>query len=442
MRRTDPIVAAATPRGKGAVGVVRLSGDDLGVFVQAILRRELAPRVATLCDFHGDNGEVLDRGLALWFPAGRSYTGEQLLELQGHGSVIVQDRLVRWCVAHGARIAEPGEFTQRAFLNDRLDLAQAEAVADLIDAQSELSAHYAMRSLQGEFSAEVHALVQSLIELRALVEASLDFPEEGLELVPSHQVLQRTADLVDRLERLSRNAHRGRRLRDGAKFVLIGSPNVGKSSVLNQLALEDVALVSDIPGTTRDVVKEQIVIEGLLFEVVDTAGLRESTDTLELMGMARTRNAAAQADLVIYVEDASVGQGEPNPLLPSADKYITVRNKIDLTGEAPSLIRDRERVTVSLSARTGEGLEHLRRAMLEAVGWSNAEEGVVLARARHLVALDEANACLSRARQVTHSRELQAEEFRLAQVALARITGEFTADDLLGEIFSTFCIGK
>ncbi|MFN0314376.1 MAG: tRNA uridine-5-carboxymethylaminomethyl(34) synthesis GTPase MnmE [Burkholderiales bacterium] len=440
MLRPDLIVAPATARGRGAIGIVRLAGPGIEPFIQAFLRRLLKPRHATLCKFLNSQDEVIDQGLAIYFPGPQSYTGESMLELQGHGGPVVQQLIIRRCVELGARLAEPGEFTMRAYLNDRLDLAQAEAVADLIDAQSEMAARCAIRSLQGEFSKQIAGLVDRLIEVRALVEASMDFPEEGLELVPTSRLMSGLQQATTTLEGLLAAARRGSRLREGAKLVLVGRPNVGKSSLLNRLAEDDVAIVSDIPGTTRDVLREQIVVDGLPFEILDTAGLHDSNDPLEQMGMARTLRALEQADVVLNVTEGRSIE-EPMRFLTDAP-VLTVVNKIDLCGESARTIEDEAGVKVYLSAKTGEGLELLRSALAKSVGWTQSEEGAFMARERHLSALREAKAYLENARERYQNRELFAEELRLAQLSLSKVVGAYTSDDLLGEIFSRYCIGK
>lgn len=441
MGKPDLIVAPATARGRGAIGIVRLSGYGVERLVSSLTRRSLSPRQATLCSFLSEDGSSIDQGLAIFFPEPNSYTGEAMVELQGHGGPVVQNLLVRRCVQLGARLAEAGEFTKRAYLNDRIDLAQAEAVADLIDAQTELAARGAMRSLKGEFSNAVNQLQSQLLDLRALVESSMDFPEEGLELVPESALEKQLTHAVQTLTKIRAAARRGSRLREGAKLVIVGSPNVGKSSLLNKLAEEDVAIVSDIPGTTRDLLRESIVIDGLPFEVVDTAGVRESRDVLERMGIERTLRVVQEADVALFVTDLVTGPPDIKGL-PDCPAIIRVVNKIDLRLERAQVEIAENGVTVYLSAKTGEGIDLLRSELVRAVGWAGGEEGTYLARERHLDALEIAGVSLGRASSQLHAREIFAEELRQAQVALSRITGAHTADDLLGTIFSRFCIGK
>ena len=447
---THTIAAVATAPGRGGIGIVRLSGQDLKGLALSILGRVPTPRVATLAQFLDCEGNALDSGIAVYFPAPHSYTGEDVLELQGHGGVAVTQAVLQRCLELGALPARPGEFTQRAFLNDKLDLAQAESVADLIDATTTQAARSAMRSLQGEFSRVVHALVERLIRLRMLTEAMLDFPEE--EIDEHTQTMRRTdmAELQAELDSTLRVAGQGALLREGAHIVLVGQPNVGKSSLLNQLSGEEVALVSEVPGTTRDVIRQAIQIKGVPLHIVDTAGLREAQDKVELMGIARTHGAVQKADAVLLVVDATtVGPGgrlgadeqKIIDVLPGGIPCVRVFNKIDLTGEAPRAEEAAHGFSVYLSARTGAGIELLREKLLSVFGW-HQEAGVFMARERHLQALLEAQRRVRGAAEVMAQLELFAEELRLAQEALNSITGEFTPDDLLGRIFSSFCIGK
>jgi tRNA modification GTPase len=432
----DTIAAIATPAGRGGIGVVRVSGPLVPRIAVAVLGSLPRPRFATVSAFRDRHGEIIDQGLALHFPAPHSYTGEPVLELQGHGGPIVMQALLAACLDAGARLAEPGEFTRRAFLEGKLDLAQAEAVADLIDAASREAARSALRSLSGEFSAAIGTLQARLIELRALTEAMLDFPEEEVDALHREDAAARLDEARRALGEVLAKSRQGSLLRGGIQVVLTGRPNVGKSSVLNRLAGEERAIVTPIPGTTRDALREPILIEGLPLVVVDTAGLRESRDEIERLGMQRTHLELQRADLVIAIFEASRGRDEL-PDLPASPARIDVYNKLDL---APGFVPPGDAIAVS--AKTGEGLEALRRRILQAAGWSSSGEPVFLARERHLRALAEAAAHLAAAADEARRWEFFAEELRLAHAALGRITGEFSADDLLGEIFARFCIGK
>ena len=446
MRLADTIAAIATAPGRAGIGVVRISGPAVRNIVMATLGRTLQARVATLCDFLEAESRILDRGIAIFYPAPHSYTGEDVLELQGHGGLAVLQLVLRRCLDLGARLARPGEFTQRAFLNDKIDLAQAESVADLIDASSEAAARGAMRSLAGEFSGRVGQLNDALIELRTLVEATLDFVDEEINILERASVVEKLGDLRRGVKTLLAEAVQGRILRDGVKVALIGQPNVGKSSLLNCLAREEVAIVTEIPGTTRDPLRHEMAIEGVPVHFVDTAGLRVATDAVEKIGIQRAWREIHHADLALLIVDATVGVA-PADLeilseLPENLKNIIVFNKIDLLKQAPEEFQTMNRVEVRLSAKTGDGLNLLRTALLRSIGWQPTEEGNFIARERHLQALRDSEASLDRAVNGPNSLELVAEELRLAQQAFASITGEFSADDLLGEIFSRFCIGK
>ena len=446
MASADVIAAIATAPGRAAIGVVRVSGPNLEALAQSLLGKVPAPRHAALCDFLDENRETIDHGIALYFPAPHSYTGEEVLELQGHGGPAVMQLLLRRCLALGARLAEPGEFTKRAFLNDMLDLAQAESVADLIDASTGEAARSAMRSLQGAFSTEVNALTKSLIELRTLVEATLDFPEEDLDFLEQVNAVGKLRAIQAQLEKVLLAARQGSILREGISVVLAGRPNVGKSSLLNRLAGENVAIVTSVPGTTRDAIRQAIEIEGVPLHVIDTAGLRETKDEVEKMGIARTWAAIEKADAVLLVIDSSQSESQEDrkilQRLPSRLPRICVYNKIDLLPAQPKLEALDGEIRVYLSAKTGAGLDLLRAQLLRVVGWQPSGEGAFMARERHLSALREAGQHLSGALENKAQIELFAEELKLAQQALSRITGEFTTDDLLGEIFSRFCIGK
>ena len=437
----DLIAAIATAPGRGGVGVVRVSGADVSGLAKAILGRVPAPRHATFGRFLDTDGSTLDEGIALYFAAPHSFTGEAVLELQGHGGPQVLNLILQRCVALGARLAEPGEFTRRAYLNGKLDLAQAEAVADLIDAQSVAAARSAVRSLAGEFSQRISVLVEELIRLRMLVEATLDFPDEEIDFLQQADAFGRLDRLDAKLQTVRAAATQGALLREGLTVVLIGQPNVGKSSLLNRLAGYEAAIVTATAGTTRDTVREAIQIEGVPLHIVDTAGLRDTDDTVEQMGIARTWAAAEKADVAPLLVDAARGVGAHEAAtlarLPAIPR-LTIHNKIDMTGESARIDGD----AIWLSAKTGAGLDLLQRKLLESAGWQAIGDGALMARTRHLHALQRAAKHLQQARDATSQLELFAEELRLAQAALSEITGEFSADDLLGEIFSRFCIGK
>jgi tRNA modification GTPase len=432
----DTIAAIATPAGRGGIGVVRVSGPKVFEISTGILGLLPAPRYAQFARFRDARGEPIDEGLALYFPAPNSYTGEAVLELHGHGGTVVMQTLLRACLDAGARLAEPGEFTRRAFLEGKLDLAQAEAVADLIEASSEQAARAALRSLRGEFSDAIHAFASRLVELRALTEAMLDFPEEELDAVHRSDATSRLQALAAGLDEVLAKSREGSLLRSGIHVVLAGRPNVGKSSLLNRLAGEERAIVTPIAGTTRDALREPIQIEGVPLTLVDTAGLRESLDELEQLGVERTRRELAQADLVVVVEEAGGAAPSLPPIATPAER-ILVYNKLDL---APRF--ERPQGALAVSAKTGQGLEELRAAILAAAGWSAAGESVFLARERHLRALEKARGHIDAAHRELDRWEVFAEELRLAHAALGTITGQFSSDDLLGEIFGRFCIGK
>ncbi len=423
------------------MGVVRVSGPDIAPLAQAVLGSVPIPRHATYSRFLDGQGQPIDEGIALHFVAPHSFTGENVLELQGHGGPVVLNLLLQRCLELGARLAEPGEFSRRAFLNGKLDLAQAEAVADLIDAASTEAARSAVRSLAGAFSARIAELVEALTRLRMLVEATLDFPEEEIDFLKQADAFGRLDAIDASLAAVRAQAKQGALLREGLTVVLIGQPNVGKSSLLNQLAGFEAAIVTEIPGTTRDTVRETIQIRGVPLHVIDTAGLRDTADPVEQLGIARTWAAVDKADVALLLVDAAHGLGEREAAilarLPRVAR-LTLHNKIDVTGEVPRVTGDE----IWLSARTGAGVALLRDRLLQAAGWQAAGEGTFMARARHLDALGRAATHLAAARQATAQLELFAEELRLAQAALSEITGEFSADDLLGEIFSRFCIGK
>ena len=447
MAKDEVIAAIATPPGRGGIGVVRISGNRLESMLRALVNTDVAPRRAKRAAFRTADGGVIDQGLVLFFPAPHSYTGEDVIELQGHGGPVVLQLLLRRCLELGARIAEPGEFTKRAFLNDKLDLAQAESVADLIDASTAEAAHCALRSLQGEFSQRIDAMVRALIELRMLVEVTLDFPDEEVEFLEQANAHDKLADLHRQLAAVLAASHQGSLLREGIYVVIAGEPNVGKSSLMNCLAGEELAIVTDIPGTTRDAIRQTINVHGVPLHMVDTAGLREPKDKVEKIGISKAWDEISKANLVLWVSDATCPEtriADPAVVarLPKGVPQIVVINKIDLCDQKPATYAGENATEVALSAKTGAGIELLRNAMLEAVGWGGSGEGLFMARERHLQALQVAQTHVEQVSVHMPQLELVAEELRLAQGALASITGEFTADDLLGEIFSRFCIGK
>jgi tRNA modification GTPase len=445
-QRDDPIAAIATAPGRGGIGVVRVSGRNLASLAQALLGKVPASRRAVKATFLDVRGDAIDEGIALYFAAPHSYTGEDVLELQGHGGPVVMRMLLQRCVELGARLAEPGEFTRRAFLNDKLDLAQAEGVADLIEAATDSAARCALRSLRGEFSAAVEELLRQLIELRMLVEATLDFPEEDIDPLDRADARERHAKLQQAIAAALAKSRQGSLLRTGLHVVLAGQPNVGKSSLLNRLAGEELAIVTHIPGTTRDSLRQAIQIDGVPLNIVDTAGLRETQDEVERLGIARTWSEIGRADVVLLLVDARAGVTAQDlelvARLPEDAKRVFVHNKIDLGGGSPGVRRDDASTSIFLSAKTGAGIDLLRAELLAIAGWQQGAEDLFLARERHLVALRQAAQHTARAGEHFARPELFAEELRLAQEQLNRITGEFAADDLLGEIFSHFCLGK
>ena len=445
--KDSTIAAVATAPGRGGVGVVRVSGKNLLPMAQALCGKTPLPRVATYADFKDVNGEAIDNGLLLFFAAPASFTGEDVIELQGHGGPVVMEMLLNRCLELGARLAEPGEFTKRAFLNDKLDLAQAEGVADLIDASSRTAARLALRSLKGDFSRRIHGLVDDLVTLRMLVEATLDFPEEDIDFLEAADARGKLEGLRRSVDEVLANARQGAILREGMNVVLVGAPNVGKSSLLNALAGDEVAIVTDIAGTTRDAVRERILIDGVPVHIVDTAGLRETDDVVERIGIERSRKAVSEADVALVLVDPREGLNEKTRMildtLPSDLKRIEIHSKSDLHTGAVVAFETGADTVIPLSAKTGAGLDVLRQTLLREIGWQGEGEGLFLARARHLNALQAAKGELELAALCGNGQiELLAEHLRLAQVACGEITGEFTADDLLGVIFSRFCIGK
>ena len=450
----ETIAAVATAQGRGGVGIVRVSGPLASTLAQAICQRELQPRYAHYGPFFADAQQVLDEGLALYFPGPNSFTGEDVLELQGHGGPVVLDLLLRRCVQLGARLARPGEFSERAFLNDKLDLAQAEAIADLIEASSEQAARNALRSLQGEFSRRVHGLTERLISLRIYVEAAIDFPEEEIDFLADGHVLNLLDGVRTDLDGVLREAGQGALLRDGMTVVIAGRPNAGKSSLLNALAGREAAIVTEIAGTTRDVLREHIHIDGMPLHVVDTAGLRATEDQVERIGVERALKAIGEADRILLVVDATAPEADDPFALwpefldqrPDPAKVTLIRNKADLSGEAIALEACNDgHITISLSARSTEGLDLLREHLKACMGYEQTAESSFSARRRHLEALRQAATHLEHGHaQLTlaGAGELLAEDLRMAQQALGEITGAFSSDDLLGRIFSSFCIGK
>jgi tRNA modification GTPase len=443
-KNSDLIAAIATPPGRGGIGVVRISGDSLEAVAAGLVGSLPRPRHAAYTNFLDANGQPIDRGIALYFPAPNSFTGEHVLELQGHGGPAVMQALLNRCLELGARLAMPGEFSQRAFLNGKMDLAQAESVADLIDASSIEAARSALHSLSGEFSRRIQSMQQRLTELRMRVEASLDFPEEeDIVEVERTKARRGTDATLEELAGVLAAAKQGALLREGVHVALIGQPNVGKSSLMNALAGQEVAIVTDIAGTTRDALRQEIQLSGVSFHLVDTAGLRETSDKVEQMGIARTWAAVEQAGIALLLVDSQHGLGAEEQAiiekLPAGITRITVHNKIDLSAEKPRCETGAE---IWLSAKTGEGIDLLRTELLRIAGWQPTGEGGFMARRRHLDALGRAQSHLRMVLGLSGQLELQAEELRLAQEALSEITGEFTPDDLLGEIFSRFCIGK
>lgn len=446
MKPKDTIAAVATAPGRSGIGVIRVSGPRIDRMVEGIVAEPLPPRRAVLTQFRDGAGVAIDQGIALYFPGPRSYTGEDVLELHGHGGPVVLRMLLERCLELGARVAEPGEFTRRAFLNDKLDLAQAESVVDLIDATTTQAARCAIRSLDGEFSQKIQSLITGLVDLRACVEATLDFPEEEIDFLKRSDAESRLNTTQRRLEAVLEASRQGSLLREGMHIVLAGQPNVGKSSLLNRMAGEELAIVTDIPGTTRDTIRQVIDIGGVPAHVIDTAGLRDPRDPVERLGIGRTWTAIEKADLMLLLIDATQGEASADRdilgRLPATLRCVRVMNKIDLLPRRAAVEHQRGATTVWISAKTGDGIDLLRAVLLEAVGWHSTGEGLFLARARHLEALQRAQRHLQEAAQHMSELELLAEELRLAQEALAKITGEFTSDDLLGEIFSRFCIGK
>jgi tRNA modification GTPase len=445
---SDTIVAIASPAGRGAVGVIRISGADVPRVAIALLGALPIPRVAQLRRFHDVDGNALDEGLALYFPAPASFTGEHVLELQGHGGAFIVDRLLHRVLGMGVRMARPGEFSERAFLNGKMDLAQAEAVADLIDAGTTAAARAAVRSMQGEFSARIRELQSQLTELRVYVEAAIDFPDEEIDFLSDPALQDRLSRVFAGFDSIMAAARQGALLREGLNVVIAGAPNAGKSTLLNRLVGDDVAIVTNLPGTTRDVLRQQVHLDGLPVNLIDTAGLRMAADVVEQEGIRRAKLEMQRADCVLYVWDASLGH--PPPVaeleqLPPAVPVVFVMNKIDLLGAPPRLESDAGFTHVYLSAQTGAGIELLRVHLKASAGYQDADSGALSARRRHLDALRRARDLVQSAAETlreAHAIELFAEDLRLAQRNLSEITGDVSSEDLLGEIFGSFCIGK
>ncbi len=454
MSHSDTIVARATPPGRGGVGILRISGARAAEVAQQVLDKLPKARYADYLPFKDADGSVLDQGIALWFPGPNSFTGEDVLELQGHGGPVILDLLLKRIVAlSGVRIAQPGEFSERAFLNDKLDLAQAEAIADVINASSEQAARSAVNSLQGAFSLRINQLVEALTHLRIYVEAAIDFPDEEIDFLSDGKLEAQLDEVINDLDGVRAEARQGSLLREGMKVVIAGRPNAGKSSLLNVLAGREAAIVTDIAGTTRDVLREHIHIDGMPLHIIDTAGLREASDEVERIGIERAWQEIEQADRVLFMVDGTTtnateaAQIWPDFVsrLPAALPITVVRNKADVTGETLGLTEVNSHSLIRLSARTGEGVDVLRDHLKQSMGFSGNMEGGFLARRRHLQALELAATHLQQGKAQllgACAGELLAEELRLAQQALSEITGEFTSDDLLGRIFSSFCIGK
>jgi tRNA modification GTPase len=446
MQNKDTIAAIATASGAGGIGVVRVSGALSQSIASQILNHCPAPRHAAYLPFYDANQKLIDRGIAIFYQHPHSYTGEDVLELQAHGGTALMQILLARCIALGARQAEPGEFTRRAYLNDKIDLAQAEAVADVINATTIEAARSAVRSLSGEFSNSIHQVLAKLVDLRMYVEACLDFPEEDIDFISQGKVAEKLSAIAEELKFVFSKAKQGSLLREGLQIVLVGQPNVGKSSLMNQLSGEEVAIVTSVAGTTRDALKSFIQINGLPLHIVDTAGLRETNDEVEKIGIARTYRALENAQVALLLVDAAHGISDDEKSilsrLPQEIGKIWVHNKIDTTKEAAKIVEKLGETHIYLSAKTGEGVELLKQHLLNIAGYQQNAEGVFMARARHLEALKQVDAHLQVAQKNMNQAELIAEELRLAQEALNSITGEFTPDDLLGEIFSKFCIGK
>jgi tRNA modification GTPase len=447
--QTDTIAAVATPPGRGGVGIIRVSGPKARKVAEALLGVCPAPRQATYLPFYDSDNATIDQGIAIFFKAPFSFTGEDVLELQGHGGPVVLDMLLSCVVKLGVRLAQPGEFSQRAFLNDKLDLAQAEAIADLIDSSSVEAARSALRSLQGEFSAHIQTLVEALIRLRIYVEAAIDFPEEEVDFLADSAITEQLQEIMANLKNILAQAQQGCLLREGMNVVIAGQPNAGKSSLLNRLAQRELAIVTDIAGTTRDTLRHELSIDGLPIHIIDTAGLRESSDAVEKIGIQRAWREIEQADRILLLVNNSDGITAADQAiierLPNTIAVTVIRNKIDLSNGSASISDGALGKEIALSAKTGSGLELLTQHLKECVGYQSAGEGSFMARRRHVDALQRGVDLVLHGQQqllLHQAGELLAEDLRQAQAALNEITGEFSSDDLLGKIFSSFCIGK
>lgn len=440
-KHIDTIAALATPPGRGGIAIIRISGSQLAPLVHAITGKQLTPREAIMTSFIGSDGVVIDEGIALFFPSPHSFTGEDVLELHGHGGPIVVDMLIQRLLELGARLARPGEFSERAFLNGKMDLTQAEAVADLIDAASIQSARLAIRSLQGDFSREIHSLAEKVTHLRMYIEAAIDFTDEDIDFLSDQKIMGSLDEMTHQLADIQRHAKQGSLLREGITVVITGKPNVGKSSLLNRLSGKEIAIVTDIPGTTRDVLREAILLDGIPIHIIDTAGLRDSHDIVEQEGIRRAYQEIEKADVILHLMDSN--ESLADAIIPP--RALIIRNKIDLTDEAPSVKHVHGHQVIGLSAKTGAGIDLFKNELKTLIGFQSQDNGMFLARRRHLDALTRASEHLLTARshlQENHAGELAAEELRLTQRALGEMTGQVTADDLLGHIFSSFCIGK
>jgi tRNA modification GTPase len=443
----DKIAAIATGHGYAGIGIVRISGFDLdNILIGLTGKKSLKPRIAYYSDFYNAEKEVIDSGLLVYFKTPHSFTGEDVIEVQGHGSPVVLNMLLKRCIELGCRIAQPGEFSQRAYLGGKIDLVQAESIIDLIHAESEASAKSALKSLKGTFSKHIGNINQQLIDLRMFVEATLDFPEEDIEFIANAKIKDKLTVLQNNIQKLLSNTRQGVILNNGANVAIVGRPNVGKSSLLNALANEEVAIVTDIAGTTRDIVKEKIIVDGVALNIIDTAGIRETQDVVEQIGITRALNAMQNADLCLIILDSTIGittaDEEILESLPAKTPRLYIHNKIDLSNYSVGINEIDGVFHIYLSAKIRNGLDLLREAILDSIGFETNNHDVFIARTRHLESMKQAVAHINHAFENWHNLEILAEELRYGHTCLSEITGEFTADDLLGEIFGRFCIGK